>query len=491
MTPLRSQLPLKDISNFFIDGEWVAPATPSVTTVICPYDKSPLCAVAEGQTADIDRAVTAARMAFDYGPWPRMEPHERAAYLGRLGKALLSRSEELVAAWVEQVGVPLSFAKGAPGYAVSALTACEDLALAFPFVEPRTSFAGPAFLYREPVGVVAAIAPWNAPLVTMLNKIAPALLAGCTVIMKPAPQTPLDAYVIAACAAEVGFPNGVINLVTADRDASDHLVRHPGVDKVSFTGSVATGRRIAANCAERIARCTLELGGKSAAIILDDYDLAAAAQSIASGIAMLTGQNCAALSRVIVSKRRHDQFTEALVQALQKIKVGNPYDPTVQMGPLAMERQLRQVERYLEIGKAEGANIALEGARPDGLENGYYIGPSVFSGVEPKMKIAQEEIFGPVLCVIPCVDEANAVEIANDSIFGLAGAVYTNNTDNALAMARQIRTGTIGHNGPLTDFSIGFGGYKQSGIGREGGREGLLPYLEAKTVLLSGALATS
>ncbi len=471
--------------KFFIDGEWVDPSTDRMLEIVSPTTENVVFRVAEAVDADIDRAVAAARVAFDTGPWPRLSPAQRAEHLRELARLLRTRKDELAAAWTEQVGVIFSMAKTAPEYGISALDTYADIGSSFEFVEKRPAAFATGMLAREPVGVVAAIAPWNAPLVTMLNKIAPALLAGCTVVMKPAPQTPIEAHIIAECAAAAGFPPGVVNLVTAERDASDYLVRRPAVDKVSFTGSLAAGKRIASVCGERIARVTLELGGKSAAIILDDYDLGEAANSLGPGLCMLSGQNCAALTRVIISKKRHDELVDLLVEQLQQVKVGDPYDLETQVGPLAMKRQLERVEAYIAKGQAEGARLACGGGRPSGLERGYFIEPTVFANVDNAMDIAREEIFGPVICVISCEDEEDAIRIANDSPFGLAGAVYTRDVDRAYRVARRMRTGTVGQNGPLADFSIAFGGFKQSGLGREGGVEGLMPYLETKTILLS------
>ena len=478
-----------DSSNFgklFIGGDWVNPSTNRMIEVVSPTTENVVFRVAEAAEADVDRAVAAAREAFDQGPWPRLTPAQRANYLSELAQLLRTRKDDLARAWTEQVGVIFSFAQVSPEYSLGVLDACVGLASSFDFIEKRPgAFGAAGFLVREPVGVVATIAPWNAPLVAMLNKISPALLAGCSVVMKPAPQTPVDAYIIAECAAAAGFPPGVINLIAAETEASDYLVRQPGVDKVSFTGSLATGKRIASVCGDRIARVTLELGGKSAGIILDDYDLAEAAGSLASGLCMLSGQNCAALTRVIVSRQRHDELVELLVEQLKEVRIGDPYDPETQVGPLAMKRQRERVEAYIAKGQAEGAQLALGGSRPSGLDRGYFIEPTVFANVDNAMAIAQEEIFGPVICVIPCEDEADAIRIANDSPFGLAGAVYTTDTDRAYRVARQLRTGTVGQNGPLADFSIAFGGFKQSGLGREGGVEGLMPYLETKTLLLA------
>jgi acyl-CoA reductase-like NAD-dependent aldehyde dehydrogenase len=316
--------------------------------------------------------------------------------------------------------------------------------------------------------------------------MAPALLAGCTVVLKASPESPGEAYVIAEIAEEIGLPPGVLNVVTADREVSELLVRDPRVDKITFTGSTAAGRRIASICGERIARHTLELGGKSAAIVLDDYDVELAAAALSRQACALTGQVCSSLTRVIVSRARHDQLVEAIRARFAAMQVGDPFDPTTGMGPLATHRQRDRVEGYIAKGIAEGATLATGGHRPGHLDRGFFIEPTLFADVDDASTIAQEEIFGPVTSVIAADDEAHAIEIANNSAYGLVSAVFTDDVDHAYRVARQIRAGTVGHNAPRADFSIAFGGFKQSGVGREGGVEGLLPYLETKTVLLAG-----
>lgn len=479
---------LANLHKFYIGGKWIGPSTARLLDVVSPFTEETICQVAEASIEDVDRAVDAAHQAFENGPWPRMTPLERAKILESFAKILRSRSNDFATTWIETTGVIKSMAIQSLEYSVTAIDRSIEQAASFPFIEKHPPENGGNMLVHEPVGVVAAIAPWNAPLASMMTKIGPALVAGCTVIMKPAPQTPLEAYLIAECADEAGFPEGVLNLVVADRNASDHLVRHNHIDKVSFTGSVATGKRIASVCADRIARVTLELGGKSAAIVLDDYDLKIAAENLAEAITVLNGQNCAALTRVIISRDRHDEFVEHLVTAVEAITIGDPYDPETQIGPITMKSQLEKIEGYIAQGIAEGAILAVGGKRPAHLKRGYYIEPTVFANVDNDMTIAQEEIFGPVLCVIPCDSEEDAIRIANDSPFGLGGAVYTNDTAKAYQVARQIKTGTVGQNGMKASFAISFGGFKQSGVGREGGLKGLLPYLEPKTVMLDGKL---
>jgi betaine-aldehyde dehydrogenase len=294
------------------------------------------------------------------------------------------------------------------------------------------------------------------------------------------------AYIMAEIAEAVGLPPGVFNIVTAERVISELLVRHPDVDKIAFTGSSAAGRRIASLCGERMARFTLELGGKSAALILDDYDIETAAQSIVGPACALTGQACSSLTRIVVSRSRHDQMVEALSVRFNAVRVGDPFDPESQMGPVAIRRQRDRIEGLIAKGKEEGATLAAGGGRPAHLNRGFFIEPTVFGNVGNHSTIAREEIFGPVLSVIPADSEAHAIEIANDTVYGLNNSVFTNDPDRAYAIARQLRSGTVGHNVFRSDFSIAFGGFKQSGIGREGGTEGLMPYLETKTIVLEG-----
>jgi len=492
MKKSTSQADKIDSSKFrhlYIGGEWVSPVTDRLLKVVSPFTEEVVFQVAEAVNQDIDAAVEAAHQAFENGPWPRMTPLERAKVLEKFAKELRIRTADFATAWTESTGVITSMSDNSLEYAATAVDRSIEQAASFPFIEKHPPENGGNMLVHEPVGVVAAIAPWNAPLASMLTKVGPALVAGCTIIMKPAPQTPVEAYLIAECADAAGFPPGVINLVTAERDASDHLVRHPDVHKVSFTGSVVTGQRIAAVCADRIARVTLELGGKSAAIVLDDYHLKTAADNLADTITVISGQNCAALTRILVPRSRHDEFVEHLVKAMDAIIIGNPYDPETQLGPITMKSQLERIESYIAKGVEEGATLATGGKRPMHLKQGFYMEPTVFANVDNKMVIAQEEIFGPVLCVIPFDDEDEAVSIANDSPYGLSGAVYTNDTDKAYDVARRMRTGTVGHNGMKASFAIAFGGFGQSGLGREGGLKGLLPYLEPKTIMLDEAPA--
>jgi aldehyde dehydrogenase (NAD+) len=472
--------------HFFIGGDWVKPSSSDQIDVINSSTEDVFFSVAEAKAEDMDRAIGAARLAFDRGPWPRMTHAERAGYMIKIADALEARGANIGTIWSGQAGILSTMAQAsAPGHG-RPFRYYAGLADEFPFVEHHTPSAGGnvGLIVREAVGVVGAIIPWNGPMGLIGSKVAPALLAGCTIILKASPEAPGEAYVFAEVAEEVGLPAGVINVVTADRPVSELLVRDPRVDKISFTGSTAAGRRIASLCGERIARVTLELGGKSAAVVLDDFDIATAASTITSRACMMTGQVCSSLTRIVVTRDRHDELVEALSESFSHVKVGSAFDSDSTMGPLAMQRQRDRVEGYIAKGVDEGAKLASGGHRPSDLDRGWFIEPTVFGNVDNSFTIAQEEIFGPVLSVIPADSEEQAIEIANDTIFGLNNSVFTNDSDRAYDVARQLRSGTVGHNCFRTDFGIAFGGFKQSGLGREGGRDGLLPYLEAKTIIL-------
>jgi aldehyde dehydrogenase (NAD+) len=481
-------LQLRHLDRFFIGGEWVAPSSEATITVTDSATEQEFFSVAEAQAADVGRAVESARQAFDAGPWPRLTHAERAEYLRAIAAGLRKRGGEVGDIWPRESGVLHRIAKSAAEGAARKFEYYASLADTFPFEEEARPTAGGEFglLVREPVGVVGAIIPWNVPMTLISNKVAPALLAGCTEVLKSSPEAPGEGYVLAEIAEEVGLPPGVLNVVTADRDVSELLVRDARVDKITFTGSTAAGRRIAAICGERIARCTLELGGKSAAVILDDIDLETVARTIAGAECFLSGQVCSSLTRIVVSRHRHDELVDALSSTFSQVRVGDPFDPETQMGPLASERQRDRVLGYIEKGAHEGATLATGGGRPAHLERGWFVEPTVFGNVDNGATIAREEIFGPVLSVIPADDERDAVRVANDTIYGLNASVFTNDIERARGVAGELRSGTVGHNAFRTDFGIAFGGFKQSGIGREGGTEGLHPFLETKTVILEG-----
>jgi len=480
--------PVRHTNRFYIGGEWVAPSSESVIDVIDSSTEQLYFRVAEAQAPDMARAVEAARRAFDEGPWPRLTHVERAEYLRAMAVQFRERIEDFAQVWPRESGVIHTAAMHVGEAAAGMLEFYADLSTTYTFEEPVLPTAGGEFglLVREPVGVVGAIIPWNGPLGLIAAKIAPALLAGCTIVLKSSPEAPGEGYIVAEIAESIGLPPGVLNVVTADREVSELLVRDPRVDKITFTGSTAAGRRIASLCGERIARVTLELGGKSAAVVLDDSDVAEAAAVIAGQECFLSGQVCSSLTRVVVTKKQHNDMVDALAAIFSGIQVGDPFDGATQMGPLALQRQRARVEGYIAKGVEEGAKLVSGGRRPKHLDRGWYIEPTVFGHVDSRSTIAQEEIFGPVLSVIPVEDEGQAVAVANDTIYGLNASVFTKDVDRARRVAGQLRSGTVGHNAWRSDFGVSFGGFKQSGIGREGGKEGLLPFLETKFIVLEG-----
>jgi len=482
---MPSIAPIQHPDQLFIGGKWAAPSGATKFDVFNSATEELFVSVAEAQAADMIAAVDAARHAFDHGPWPRMTHAARARYMNAIAAELALRADDQASTWVIESGATQAHAGPRSKAVAGVWEYYAGLADTFPFQEVhKPAAANTGLLVREPVGVVAAIIPWNGPLLMVAYKCAPALLAGCTIIVKGSPEAPGAAYLFAEVCEKVGLPPGVVNVVIAEREVSELLVRNPGVDKVTFTGSTAAGRRIASICGERIARCTLELGGKSAAVILDDYDVEQAARTISGMATFLTGQVCSSLTRIIVDRKRHDDLVEALSACFSQVKIGDPFDLSTQMGPLAMSRQRDRVENYIQVGKQEGARLAAGGGRPAHLNRGYFIEPTVFANVENRSTLAQEEIFGPVLSVIPADGEEAAIQMANDTIYGLNNSVFTNDINRAYATARRLRSGTVGHNSVRSDFGIAFGGFKQSGLGREGGREGLMPFLETKTLLM-------
>jgi acyl-CoA reductase-like NAD-dependent aldehyde dehydrogenase len=469
--------------RFFIGGRWLDPISRQTLKVVSPSTEELLFTYPEAGPADIDRAVAAARDAFDNGPWPRMAPSERAAALRRVADNLTARLDEIANAWTVQVGAPISLTKKLVGQNPTLFRYYADLIETYPLVDERKrDDGGRVRVVREPVGVCAAITPWNAPLVLLSYKIAAGLAAGCTMVAKPSPETPLEAYILAECIEQAGLPPGVFNIVPAGREGGDYLVRHKGIDKVAFTGSTGAGKHIAAACAERLARVSLELGGKSAAVLLDDADFAKALPSLMVYTMPITGQVCFSLTRILVPERREKEFLDMYLGAVSGIKVGDPLDPTTQMGPLTMARQRDRVEGYIRTGRAEGARVACGGGRPRGLDRGFYVEPTVFTGVTPEMRIVQEEIFGPVVSVLTYRDENEAVAKANNSQFGLNASVYTADVERGYRVARRVRSGNVTINGMIVDPKQPFGGFKQSGMGREGGPEGLDNYVETKTI---------
>ncbi len=470
-------------AGLFIDGEWREGRGSVRLDVIAPHNEDLLLTYREATPADIDVAVAAARAAFDRGPWPRMTPAERGAALRTVAVGLRARLPELAEAWTGQVGAALGFTKIASGQSPDLFDFYADLCDTYPFVdERRRSSGGLARVVQEPAGVVAAITPWNAPLVLLCYKVAAGLAAGCTIVAKPSPETPIDAYILAECIAAAGLPPGVFNMLPAGRDTGDYLVRHAGIDKVSFTGSTVAGKAIAHACADRLARVSLELGGKSAAMILDDATVEQVLPSLVPYSMPITGQVCFSLTRVLTPRARREEFVEAYIAAVQRIKVGDPFAAGTGMGPLTLERQRDRVEGYIEKGRAEGARLVHGGGRPVGFNRGFFIEPTVFVDVEPNMTIAREEIFGPVVSFIDYDGEDDLIARANATDYGLHGAVYTADPEHGYRVAREVRSGSVTINGMIVDIGMPFGGFKQSGIGREGGIEGLKTYQETKTI---------
>ncbi|GAA4375886.1 aldehyde dehydrogenase [Nocardioides caricicola] len=474
-----------DRSTLFIDGEWAAPASSDTIQVVSPHSEQVIATVPDGTTADIDAAVAAARRAFDSGPWPRMSPEERIEVVQNFSNLYAGKLAEMAELITLEMGSPTSFANLAQSPAPwMQIEAFLGIAREFPWEERRTGVLGTdVVVRREPVGVVAAIPPWNVPQFTIMSKVIPALLSGSTVVVKPAPETPLDTYLMAEHLLEAGLPAGVVNIVAGGREVGAHLVAHPDVDKVAFTGSTAAGRKIAAVCGEQLKRVSLELGGKSAAIVLDDADLGTAMEGLKFTALMNSGQACVAQTRILASRANYDNVVSALAETVSKMQVGDPMDPATEIGPMVAQRQQERVEKYIALGQEEGARVVVGGnGMPDGLSSGWYVRPTVFADVDNRMRIAQEEIFGPVLSVIPFDDVDDAVRIANDSEYGLAGTVWTGDVEAGLDVARQVRTGTYGVNTYTMDFSAPFGGYKNSGVGREFGPEGLAHYTELKSI---------
>jgi len=472
--------------RFLIDGAWIEPGARRKFDIISPSDERLFASVPCATASDIADAVAAARRAFDHGPWPGLSPRARGEFLHRLADAIDARAALFADLWTRQVGGLNGHGVYMVGSATSLVRSYARMAETFAFIERCTPTAGGevGFLVHEPVGVVGAIIPWNAPILMLASKLAPALLAGCTVVVKTSLEAPLEAVLLGEILQALDLPPGVVNILMADREESELLVHNPDVDKISFTGSSAVGQRVASICGGRMARATLELGGKSAAVVLDDASIETVVAAVAPQVSMLSMQFCSALSRVIVPRHRHDGLVEALAAALKQVQIGDPFDPASQMGPMAMKQQLERAEAYIASGKADRFTLAAGGARPAGFNRGFYLEPTLFGGVSNDARIAREEIFGPVICVIPADDEEHAIRLANDSDFGLNSSVFTADKDRAMAVARRMRAGTVGHNAFRSDFGIAFGGYKKSGIGREGGRLGLTPYLEPKTVIL-------
>jgi betaine-aldehyde dehydrogenase len=470
--------------DVFVGGRWIPSQGGQPHRCVDPAHGTAIGTATLAGTADADAAVAAARDSFDTGVWSRVPVTERAGVLRDAAAHLEKLGDTAVDLLTRELGCPRWFAERAhvPN-PIRHLRYYADLIETEPLEEVRGDGINRSLVVREPVGVVAAITPWNGPLSSPAIKIGPALAAGCSVVLKPPPETPLTAYLLADAFDAAGLPQGVLSVLPGDREVGQHLVRHAGVDKVAFTGSTAAGRRIMADCAPRIARVTLELGGKSAAIVLPDADAERVVRTVLPMAFTVNGQLCIAQTRILVPRDREAEFRDAFLAAFATLPVGDPFDPATQIGPLVSERQRERVEGYLRLAGQEGASV-LGGGRPDGLEAGHYVNPALLVGVDNGMRVAQEEIFGPVLALIGYDGEDDAVRIANDSIYGLSGSVWTADHEHGVAVARRIRTGMVSVNGAPQAWGTPFGGFKQSGVGREMGPEGLRAFHELKSIAI-------
>jgi aldehyde dehydrogenase (NAD+) len=468
--------------EFFIGGQW----TPGGKRfeVVSPSSEAVVGEVSLATNADIECAVAAARTAFEAGPWPRMTPAERADVLARAAEELRRRAPDIAAVTLEEMGCPVSqAARSQTGLVAPVFDYYADLIRSFPFERSVVVGERAGLVVQQPIGVVAAIVAWNAPVVLSAWKTAPALAAGCTVVIKPPPEAPLSNFVLAEALHAAGVPGGVINVVPGGREAGAYLVEHPGIDKIAFTGSTTAGMLIMAACAKSLKRVSLELGGKSAALLLDDADMATVIPNVVRGALHLSGQFCGAQTRVLVPRARYAELVDAAAAVAKSVVVGDPHDPSTTVGPLVSERQRARVEGMILQALADGARLVTGGRRPRHLAKGWYLEPTILAEVDNAMSIAQEEIFGPVLCFIAHDGDADAVRIANDSRYGLAGGVWSADDQRALKVARRIRTGSVTVNGTPAPFPhVPFGGLKQSGLGRELGPEGLHGYLEPKSL---------
>jgi aldehyde dehydrogenase (NAD+) len=479
--------PVQHQQHVFVDGAWHTPGGKDRLDVHSPATEEVIGSVPLASASDVDRAVAAARRAFGSGGWADLSPELRLAFADRFAAAVKQRTDRFADVLSAEVGLPRAgLPAGQIAKAEGVFAAYAEIAANYPWSETRSGSRGRTLrVHRRPVGVVAAIVPWNAPLFIAALKLAPALAAGATVVLKPSEEAPLHAALLAECAVEAGLPPGVLNILVARPEISEYLIRHPGVDKVSFTGSTAVGRRVAELCGHDLRRCTLELGGKSAAILLDDLDLTeATARLLVTGAMANSGQVCAAQTRILAPRRRYREVVDALAAAVGTLRLGDPQDPATTVGPVISERQRDRVEGYLAAGRAEGARVVVGGGRP-ATDRGWYVQPTLFDQVRPEMAIAREEIFGPVAAVLPYEDEEHAVRLANDSDYGLAGAVWTADAEHGERVAGRFRSGSVAVNSPAPLDAYGpFGGFKQSGIGREGGPEALDAYTEYQTIVL-------
>ncbi|MEZ5689640.1 MAG: aldehyde dehydrogenase [Caenibius sp.] len=476
-----------DKDTFYIGGEWVAPKSNKTFTLINASTEEAIATVPEACKADVDAAVAAARATFDNGSWSGLSPAERAAVMERFMGALATRGEAIAQAVSMQNGMPIALSSQLESqFPLGILQYYASLASEMGKPDVRPSQMGKETLVeRSPLGVVAAIVPWNFPVTLAMNKIAPAMLAGCTIVIKPSPGTILDSYIVAEAAHEAGVPAGVLNWVAADREVGAYLVSHPGVDKVAFTGSTGAGRKIAATCGELLRPVTLELGGKSAAILLEDADIGTFLQGVPMASMLNNGQACYNGTRVLAPKKRYDEVVDALAGFAKSLNVGDALDPETHIGPMASGEHRDKVLSYIEIGKQE-ARLAAGGGAPSSQNRGFFVEPTIFADVDNNARIAREEIFGPVLAVIPYDGEDEAVRIANDSEYGLGGSIWSADSAHATAIAQKVASGTVGVNGYMPSLGAPFGGIKASGLGREFGPDAVNAYQNTKSIYVMG-----
>ena len=488
MPTMPSPPAVRSYDQILVGGQWRDPSGTARIDVVSPHTEQVIAHAAAADPADVDAAVRAAREAFDTGPWPRLPVAERMDAVRRLAEVYGAHLDEMADLITAEMGSPASFSRlGQAAGAASMMHLTLQSAEKFPWEERRQGLLGEAHLRRQAVGVVGIIIPWNVPQNLLMPKLIPALIAGCTVVIKPAPETPLDSLWVAEMLTGIGLPDGVVSVLPGGVDVGEALVRHPGVDKIAFTGNSATGRRIASLCGEELKRYSLELGGKSAAIVLDDASIDKTVAGLKMASLMNNGQACVAQTRILVSRGRHDEFVDALATMMSGLVIGDPADPATDIGPLVSRRQRHRVQDYIRTGIDEGAKLVL-GGDDSPRDTGWYVRPTLFADAHNEMTIAREEIFGPVLTVIPYSDEDDAVAIANDSDYGLAGSVWTKDVAHGLELSGRIRTGTYGINMYMLDISSPFGGFKKSGVGREFAEEGLAEYTELQTVVSSGKL---
>lgn len=477
--------------RLYIDGAWVDSQGAETLDVVNPATEAVIARVQVATRSDVNSAIRAARLAFDEGPWPVMTPAERAAVLCRMADGLDRRTDELVEMNVAEAGSVRAFSR--TRHVADPIRQFRHLAEhvmpAFSWQYPLPPVVGTSLaqgeVRREPWGVAALVSAYNFPLLLNLCKVGPALAAGCTTVLKPAPATPLEAFVLAEVAEEAGLPPGVLNVVTGGIDAGIELTTNHDVDIVSFTGSDDVGRAVYGQAARSLKKVVLELGGKSATILCDDADIDRALPSIVGGIVTQAGQGCALLTRTLVHPSRRDELVDKVVYALGKIVVGDPGQPGITMGPLISAAQREKVESLIATGRAEGATLAFGGGRPAGLSHGFFVEPTLFVDVDNSMEIARREFFGPVGAVITVGDDEEAIQVANDSPYGLSGAIWSKDPLRARAIAGRLRTGQVSINGGGSNPYGPFGGYKQSGLGREWGAYGLDEYLQTKSLTWS------